>query len=152
MKLTPSTAGTFAIAPTPFHDDGRIDTASIDRMTDFYREAGCTGITVLGIMGEAPKLEPQEALDVATRMIKRAAGAPIIVGVSAPGFAAMRSLARSVMDAGAAGRDDRAGALAAHRRSDRHLFPPGGGGDRRRYPVGAAGLSADPDGADDARR
>src|SRR6202162_309817 len=103
MKLTPSTSGTFAIAPTPFHDDGRIDAASIDRMTDFYFETGCTGITVLGIMGEAPKLDAQEALDVATRMIKRAGSHPIIVGVSAPGFAAMRSLARSVMDAGAAG-------------------------------------------------
>jgi dihydrodipicolinate synthase/N-acetylneuraminate lyase len=54
-------------------------------------------------MGEAPKLDAEEALDVACRMIKRAAGAPIIVGVSAPGFAAMRSLARSVMEAGAAG-------------------------------------------------
>ncbi len=103
MKLTPSTSGTFAIAPTPFFEDGCIDGASIDRMTDFYLETGCTGVTVLGIMGEAPKLEPQEALDIATRMIKRAAGAPIIVGVSAPGFAAMRSLARSVMDVGAAG-------------------------------------------------
>jgi 4-hydroxy-tetrahydrodipicolinate synthase len=103
MKLSPSTSGTFAIAPTPFHEDGRIDTASLDRMTDYYLEVGCTGITVLGIMGEAPKLEPQEALDIAARMIKRAAGAPIIVGVSAPGFAAMRSLARSVMEAGAAG-------------------------------------------------
>jgi 4-hydroxy-tetrahydrodipicolinate synthase len=103
MKLTPSTSGTFAIAPTPFHDDGRIDPGSIDRMTDFYLEVGCTGITVLGIMGEAPKLEPQEAVDVACRMIRRAGRAPIIVGVSAPGFAAMRSLARSVMEAGAAG-------------------------------------------------
>jgi 4-hydroxy-tetrahydrodipicolinate synthase len=103
MKLSPSTSGTFAIAPTPFHDDGRIDFASIDRMTDYYLEVGCAGITVLGIMGEAPKLEPQEALDIAARMIKRAAGAPIIVGVSAPGFAAMRSLAQSVMEAGAAG-------------------------------------------------
>ena len=36
MKLSPSTAGTFAIAPTPFHDDGRIDLPSIDRMTDYY--------------------------------------------------------------------------------------------------------------------
>lgn len=80
MQLSPSTSGTFAIAPTPFHDDGRIDTASIDRMTDYYLAAGCTGITVLGIMGEAPKLEAQEALEVAARMIKRAAPAPIIVG------------------------------------------------------------------------
>jgi 4-hydroxy-tetrahydrodipicolinate synthase len=103
MKLGPSTGGTFAIAPTPFHPDGRIDTASIDRMTDFYLDVGCAGITVLGIMGEAPKLEAQEAVEVAGRMIRRAKGAPIIVGVSAPGFAAMRALARSVMETGAAG-------------------------------------------------
>ena len=103
MHLTPDAAGTFAIAPTPFHDDGRIDAASIDRLTDFYRDAGCNGITVLGILGEAPKLDGQEAVDVATRFIRRAKEMQIIVGVSAPGFAAMRSLARSVMDAGAAG-------------------------------------------------
>jgi 4-hydroxy-tetrahydrodipicolinate synthase len=103
MRLSSDTAGVFAIAPTPFHDDGRVDEASIDRMTDFYFEAGCNGITVLGIMGEAPKLDAGEALDVASRVIRRARGAPIVVGVSAPGFAAMRSLTQGVMDAGAAG-------------------------------------------------
>jgi len=104
MKLTPKAAGTFAIAPTPFHDDGRVDDASIDRLTDFYAEAGCDGITVLGIMGEAPKLEAAEAQAVATRFVKRAGSKmQIIVGVSSPGFAAMRSLARASMDAGAAG-------------------------------------------------
>jgi 4-hydroxy-tetrahydrodipicolinate synthase len=36
-------------------------------------------------------------------MIRRAAALPVIVGVSAPGFAAMRALTREVMDAGAAG-------------------------------------------------
>jgi 4-hydroxy-tetrahydrodipicolinate synthase len=103
MPLTHEATGTFAIAPTPFHDDGRIDEGSIDRLTDFYRDAGCNGITVLGILGEAPKLDGQEAIDVATRFIRRARNMQIIVGVSAPGFAQMRSLARSVMDAGAAG-------------------------------------------------
>ena len=103
MPLTHEASGTFAIAPTPFHEDGRIDEASIDRLTEFYSDAGCNGITVLGIMGEAPKLDGQEAADVATRFIRRAKEMQIIVGVSAPGFAAMRSLARSVMDAGAAG-------------------------------------------------
>jgi 4-hydroxy-tetrahydrodipicolinate synthase len=103
MKLTPKAAGTFAIAPTPFHDDGRVDDTSIDRLTDFYAEAGCDGITVLGIMGEAPKLEAAEAQAVATRFVKRSKSMQIIVGVSSPGFAAMRSLARASMDAGAAG-------------------------------------------------
>ena len=104
MKLSPKAAGTFAIAPTPFFDDGRIDEASIDRLTDFYAEVGCDGVTVLGILGEAPKLEAAEAEAVATRFVKRAGSKmQIIVGVSSPGFAAMRSLARASMDAGAAG-------------------------------------------------
>jgi 4-hydroxy-tetrahydrodipicolinate synthase len=100
--LDASAAGVYPIAPTPFLPDGRIDETSIDRMTDFYREVGATGVTVLGIMGEAPKLTGEEALAVAARVIRRA-GLPLIVGVSAPGFAAMRSLARSSRDAGAAG-------------------------------------------------
>jgi 4-hydroxy-tetrahydrodipicolinate synthase len=102
-KLTHEAKGTFAIAPTPFHDDGRIDEKSIDRLTDFYGEIGCDGITVLGIMGEAPKLDGAEAEEIAKRFVKRAKNMQIIVGVSAPGFAAMRSLARASMDAGAAG-------------------------------------------------
>ena len=103
MKLTNQAHGTFAIAPTPFYDDGRIDETSIDRLADFYQAAGCTGITVLGILGEAPKLDQQEAVAVATRFIRRARNLSIVVGVSAPGFAAMRSLACATMDAGAAG-------------------------------------------------
>ena len=103
MPLTADAQGVYVIAPTPFHDDGRVDDASTDRMTDFFLEAGCTGITVLGVMGEAPKLDPEEALSFATRVVRRAGGLPVVVGVSAPGFAAMRSLARGVMDKGAAG-------------------------------------------------
>ncbi|TDR94736.1 dihydrodipicolinate synthase family protein [Enterovirga rhinocerotis] len=95
--------GVYAIAPTPFHPDGRVDEKSIDTMVDAYAAAGCEGITVLGIMGEAPKLEAKEALDIATRVIKRAGKMKIIVGVSAAGFAAMRALSNGVMDVGAAG-------------------------------------------------
>src|SRR5258705_3668254 len=102
-KLTAQAAGNFAIAPTPFHDDGSIDEKSIDRLTDFYAEVGCDGVTVLGILGEAPKLDAAEAEQVAVRFVKRAKSMQIIVGVSAPGFATMRSLAKASMDAGAAG-------------------------------------------------
>src|SRR5215207_11715052 len=99
--LDETARGVYAIAPTPFHHDGRIDTASIDRMVEFYREAGCDGVTVLGIMDEAPKLDQDEAATVATQVIRRAQRMPVIVGVSAPGFAAMRGLARAAMDNGA---------------------------------------------------
>jgi 4-hydroxy-tetrahydrodipicolinate synthase len=103
MKLDSSASGVYSIAPTPFQDDGRIDWDSVDRMTDFYFACGCQGFTILGVLGEAPKLDADEALELAARVIKRAAGKPIIVGVSAPGFAAMRSLSGKVMDMGAAG-------------------------------------------------
>src|SRR5258708_32201529 len=103
MKLTHKAAGTFAIAPTPFHEDGRIDDKSIDRLTDFYAEGGCDGVTVLGILGEAPKLDAAEAEQVAIRFVNRAKNMQIIVGVSAPGFAAMRSLAPASTEAAPAG-------------------------------------------------
>ena len=96
-------SGTFAIAPTPFTADGVIDFPSIDRLTSHYRTVGCTGVTVLGIMGEAPKLDAPEAVEVAKRFIRAAEGMEVVVGVSAPGFASMRSLAHTVMEAGAAG-------------------------------------------------
>ena len=103
MLLTADARGVFPIAPTPFFDDGSIDTASIDRLTDFYLGIGATGITVLGQLGEAPKLGHDESVAVARRMIQRAAALPVVVGVSAPGFAAMRALTHEVMAAGAAG-------------------------------------------------
>jgi len=103
-KLTEAATGVYVIAPTPFHDDGALDTASIDRMVDFYLSAGADGLTIMGMMGEAEKLATPEAEAVIASVMKAVAGrVPVIVGVSAPGFAAMQALARSAMDAGAAG-------------------------------------------------
>ncbi len=102
MRLDHTARGVFAIAATPFLPDGSLDTASIDRMTDFYLNCGVTGLTILGMMGEATKLEPDESLAISRQVVNRAK-VPVIVGVSAPGFAAMRALSRSVMDLGAAG-------------------------------------------------
>lgn len=103
MPLDTATSGVFPIAPTPFLPTGEIDFTSAERLFAFYNEIGSDGATVLGIMGEAPKLEPQESLQLLKLAVKHLAGKPVIVGVSAPGFAAMRSLAREAMEAGAAG-------------------------------------------------
>ena len=103
MRLTSTTRGVYPIAPTPFLGDGAIDFASIDRLVAFYRDCGSTGMTVLGQLGEAPKLAYGESVEVVKRFIARAGELPVIVGVSAPGFAAMRELTIATMDAGAAG-------------------------------------------------
>jgi 4-hydroxy-tetrahydrodipicolinate synthase len=95
--------GVYPIAPTPFLDDGAIDFASIDRLSEFYLRCGANGVTVLGQLGEAPKLDAAESLAVAARFIKGFGSRPVIVGVTAPGFAAMRTLARESMALGAAG-------------------------------------------------
>ncbi|KQP72957.1 dihydrodipicolinate synthetase [Methylobacterium sp. Leaf111] len=102
MALTSAIKGVIPIAPTPFHPDGRVDETSLDRMSEFFLGAGIDGLTILGQLGEAPKLDHAEAVAIARRVIGRV-DVPVLVGVSAPGFAAMRSLAREVMELGAAG-------------------------------------------------
>jgi len=104
MMLDNSARGVFVIAPTPFTEGGALDLDSAARMTVAFLEAGADGITLLGVMGEAPKLDAKEALEVTTLVLRRVDGRiPVIVGVSAPGFAAMRALADGAMEAGAAG-------------------------------------------------
>ncbi|SMO98931.1 dihydrodipicolinate synthase family protein [Paracoccus laeviglucosivorans] len=102
MSFGIETKGVYPIAATPFRPDMSVDWDSLDRLTDFYQDAGATGITILGILGEAGKLEPEESREIAARVIARAR-VPVVVGVSNPSFAAMGRLAREVMDLGAAG-------------------------------------------------
>ncbi len=105
MALLDETAtGVYVIAATPFGDDGALDLASADRMVDFYLERGADGLTLLGIMGEAPKLTAEESVAFIRRVVLRVnSRVPIIVGVSSPGLAAMRALADIAMNDGAAG-------------------------------------------------
>lgn len=101
--LTPDAKGVYVIAVTPFTDTGAIDFDSLDRVVDFYFEKGADGLTILGMMGEAQKLTQAESRAVADRVIRRANGKPVVVGVSAPGLAAIDELGKAVMDMGAAG-------------------------------------------------
>ena len=103
-KLDASATGVYLITVTPFTDSGALDLASTDRMVDFCLNAGVTGLTVLGIMGEATKLTADEARAFVKQVLARVAGrVPVVVGASAPGFAPMRELTDSVMAMGAAG-------------------------------------------------
>ncbi len=101
--ITSDSQGVFVIAVTPFNEDGSLDPASIDRMVDFYYEKGADGLTILGMMGEAPKLTQAESIEVARQTLKRSGNRPVVVGVSAPGLAAISELTKAVMDIGAAG-------------------------------------------------
>lgn len=102
QTLDETAKGVFTIAVTPFRPDGALDLDSVDRMVDFYVEKGATGLTILGIMGEAGKLNAEESAAVIDRVVKRT-DLPVIVGVSSPGLAAMGALSAKAMDMGAAG-------------------------------------------------
>ena len=89
--LDESAAGVYIISVTPFTGAGEIDFASTDGMVEFYLARGATGLTILGMMGEAPKLSVAESVAFARHVVQRVAGrVPVVVGVSSPGFAAMR--------------------------------------------------------------
>jgi len=103
-RLTESARGVFVIAATPFTADGALDLPSVDRLVDFYLGHRVHGLTLLGIMGEAPKLTAEESLAVVRRVLARVAGrVPVVVGVSSAGLAPLAALADGCMQAGAAG-------------------------------------------------
>ena len=67
--LDESAKGVFAIAATPFAEDGSLDLESTDRMVKFYLDCGVSGLTILGIMGEAHKLAPEESVAFTKRVM-----------------------------------------------------------------------------------
>jgi 4-hydroxy-tetrahydrodipicolinate synthase len=102
--LNETAQGVYLITVTPFKDNGELDLPSTDRMVDFCLERGVTGLTILGIMGEATKLTAEESRLFVRQVLNRVQGkVPVVVGASAPGFAPMGELTKSVMDMGAAG-------------------------------------------------
>ncbi|MEK0083366.1 dihydrodipicolinate synthase family protein [Benzoatithermus flavus] len=100
--LTSDARGVYLIAATPFRETGELDLDGLDRLIDWYLGKGVDGLTILGQLGEAPKLTHGEALTVARRVLARVR-APVVVGVSSPGYASLVELTRAVMEAGAAG-------------------------------------------------
>ena len=96
--------GVYLITVTPFAEDGSLDLDSTHRMVEFCLEKGVTGLTVLGIMGEAPKLTMDESRRYVQAVLETVQGrVPVVVGASAPGFAPMKELSDAVMDLGASG-------------------------------------------------
>ena len=96
--------GVFVIAATPFDENAALDLDSTDRLLEHYLECGVSGITILGVMGEAPKLTAEESARFACHVLARVDGrVPVVVGVTGAGIDNMARLTQASMDAGAAG-------------------------------------------------
>ena len=103
QPINRDTSGVYIIAATPFTENGAVDHESLRKLVDFYISHGVTGMTILGIMGEANKMTPQERRAVIDTVMGRAGGLPVIVGVSDAGLANLADLGKYAMDGGAAG-------------------------------------------------
>ena len=79
-------SGVYTIMPTPFGDDGSLDLASLETLTDFLVRLGVDGLVVLGVMGEAPKLSQREQDEVIATTVRAANGrVPVFAGSGAAG-------------------------------------------------------------------
>jgi len=97
-------SGVYAILTTPFLPDGALDDASLRHLTTATIEAGVDGITVLGVAGEANKLDDAERLHVLRTVVAINDGRlPIIVGTSRESTHIAMAAARTAKDQGASG-------------------------------------------------
>jgi 4-hydroxy-tetrahydrodipicolinate synthase len=80
-KLAP---GVWGVLATPLTADGAdVDTGSLTRQVEHYVRIGATGLTVLGVFGEAARLSPGERRTVVRTVAAAAPELPLVVGLSA---------------------------------------------------------------------
>ncbi len=95
--------GVFAIPPTPFTADDRVDVESLRRTVDFCVDAGAHGVVAPVNASEGPFLTDEERRQVVEALIEQAAGRiPVMVGVSGVSTRASVEFARHAEAAGAA--------------------------------------------------
>ncbi|MDE2728799.1 MAG: dihydrodipicolinate synthase family protein [Gemmatimonadota bacterium] len=98
----PDPSGVYTIAPTPFEEDGSLDTGSLSTLTNFLIDLGIDGITVLGVLGETSKLVEAERDLVIGGVVEAAAGRiPVCAGTSHTGTDGCVALSRRAEELGA---------------------------------------------------
>jgi 4-hydroxy-tetrahydrodipicolinate synthase len=81
-SLTPLARGVWGVVATPFADDSlKIDEASLARLAQHYEKIGATGLTALGVFGEAASLSTLERRLV-LEVLSAAVSLPLVVGVT----------------------------------------------------------------------
>ncbi|MBD3665748.1 dihydrodipicolinate synthase family protein [Sulfitobacter sp. TSTF-M16] len=103
MRLSETTSGVFTIMATPFDTQGRLDLDALGPMMAFYRDAGCDGVTLLGVMGEAPKMSSGETRALLTEAVRYAGHMTVLVGLGAMGVAPFCEASKALVDLGAHG-------------------------------------------------
>ncbi len=94
--------GVYSVLPTPFRAGGDVDLESLGRVVDLVLRSGVSGVTALGVTGEAAKLSERERAQVVETVVHHVGGrARVVVGASADGLRAAIEFAREVRALGA---------------------------------------------------
>ncbi len=82
--IRPLEGGVWGVLATPFTPDAaEIDEVSLQREVQLYNEVRATGLTVLGVFGEAARLSDEEQGRVLEVVCGSPGDLPIVVGISA---------------------------------------------------------------------
>ncbi|NEN07824.1 dihydrodipicolinate synthase family protein [Diaminobutyricibacter tongyongensis] len=82
-NAAPLEPGVWGVLATPFAGPNRdLDLPSLTRLVQFYEKCGATGLTVLGVFGEASSLSGEERTAI-LRTVATSTELPMVVGVSA---------------------------------------------------------------------
>jgi 4-hydroxy-tetrahydrodipicolinate synthase len=95
--------GVFSVLPTAFHDDAALDLDGTAALVRAHVAAGVSGLTTLGVMGEAAELSEDERTRVLETVLSAAGGTPVVVGVTGPSADMVGTRARAAAEAGVAG-------------------------------------------------
>lgn len=95
-------SGVWPIMATPFHPHTEdLDLESFSRSIRFMCNAGASGITVVGVLGESNRLLDAEREELVKCAVSSAEGMPVCVGTSHPGTKATRDLSVMAQELGA---------------------------------------------------
>jgi len=96
--------GIFNILATPFDNALNVDVASLQNLVNFQIDKGAFGLTILGVLGEAAKLNVSERKLVLDTVMETVNGRiPIVVGTSHQDTATCIELSQSAFASGADG-------------------------------------------------
>ena len=103
MELTTTLpSGVWPVMLTPLHDDGAIDWAGLDALTEWYLQAGVSGLFAVCLSSEMYLLTPEERLQVASHVIARVNGRVPVVATGTYGgpVPEQAEFVRRISDAG----------------------------------------------------
>lgn len=75
--------GVWGVLATPFDADDQVDPLALRRQVSHYARIGATGLTVLGVFGEAARLSTAERRTVAQVVAEANGELPLVIGASA---------------------------------------------------------------------